>query len=549
MTVLIIDDNPKDLELMSNTIASIYRAESAASAEEAEAVLAGLQPIICLCNYDIKYEGKPYILRLIKKLPNTIHIVITNLKKSKDIISTIQKTKAYMFLNKPLNALNIFQVMVVCTDKYRQINSGRRPNAKLDEDVANIKQELQKAKEKEQLLQEKLDAINEAKEQLMQRIESAEATKEELSVQVEGVSKKNEELETNLNRVKVENEELTTQNVELNRSIVQLENFPNQLLSNLIDTVESFEQFYFTPHLTAVREIVSVIATSMELPDYELKQLIMASTLHNLYEYSLPEMLRLSNPYLLENRLQTIYFQKFSAAYRKLSGIDLFEPYVRIVIQMWEHYDSSGFPRQLDGDRIDMKAHILAIANIYHNMVYRIHPLQLDAFKKAGSITQSTSETANRHKQVLRYFQRYYKWFDAEVFHTFSDLVKDKVSRQLVPVNSDLTIKYKSLDLEPAEDQITDKFEFISSKITDTLRFHFNQSPADSEDAIEYETRMVPISGVRIGMKTTSAVITLNGKEVIPANTIIEHKEKNQLMKLASQNIIEPVQQLQVPNL
>ena len=112
--IMIIHDDEKEIKYISSAISQLGEIRYATNPEDADKLWETITPTICLTNAEMKKGEDLYIKELTAKYQDSIHIVITDNKDSKEIVSIIRDTKAFVYLNKPFNDLNIFQVVVVC---------------------------------------------------------------------------------------------------------------------------------------------------------------------------------------------------------------------------------------------------------------------------------------------------------------------------------------------------------------------------------------------------------------------------------------------------
>ncbi len=545
--VLLVHDNAADIELIKSTISALYKVVVAKSAEDVAQLPKSLTPIISICNVGFKEAGGLLVQKLIKDYPTTIHVILTDMSDTQKVVAAVQATKAFMYLNKPLNSLNIFQAIVVCTDKHKQNVTKNIHQNIIKEDLVSIERQLEEAKEKEELLQKKLEEVEVVKEDLMVKIEESKKIEYELNSQISSISTQNKGLHQTIDAISAENTNLSRKNEDYSQLVTRLQVFPHQLISTLSDILEEHEQFYFLSHITSVREIVTAMAKELGFESDDMKGLLMATMMHNIYEFNLPDVLKLAVPYYLEENLMLRYFRIFNRTINKLGNIEYLQPYVNIISQMWEHEDGSGFPKKLLGNQIDIKAQIISIANLYHNFVYRAHPAQYKLFTTKKLVTQSVVETQHRHKEALKILQRHRRWFATNVLQTFLDLEKDRTCPALMPKNHELILRLKYIDVEFVESEINHHLEEIAYIIGKPVDYKFDSSEHDIQDDIKFVPQVMPISKIKAGMMSIGPIKTLNGIEVVPARTVISKEIATKINQMAGKNIIEEEIKVEIP--
>ncbi|MGB9912365.1 MAG: hypothetical protein ACPLRO_03260, partial [Candidatus Kapaibacteriota bacterium] len=101
----------------------------------------------------------------------------------------------------------------------------------------------------------------------------------------------------------------------------------------------------------------------------------------------------------------------------------------------------SGGPNQLEGITFLREAQVIAIANIYHNRVYRLQPFHLAKLEEEGMVVQTKEETFERHNEAVKFFYRKANWFDSDIHNTFQDMVKKRAIPELVFPKTNLVLR------------------------------------------------------------------------------------------------------------
>jgi HD-GYP domain-containing protein (c-di-GMP phosphodiesterase class II) len=157
---------------------------------------------------------------------------------------------------------------------------------------------------------------------------------------------------------------------ELNQSnILYKNNFDNfvNLLSSLIEA----KRQYHKGHSKKVAEISVFIGKSLELTDEEVKQIEIASLLHELGKLSIPDELSLKNPKEYSPHEEALLVQHPVAGANMLTDFSGFDMVEKIIRHFHENVDGTGHPEGLKRSRIPMGSRIISAANIYDNLVYR----------------------------------------------------------------------------------------------------------------------------------------------------------------------------------
>ena len=162
------------------------------------------------------------------------------------------------------------------------------------------------------------------------------------------------------------------------------------LLGHGAETAEGLARSYLTAlrlrdeaaanHAVRVSELSRSLGAAMGL-DEGLDLLERAAMLHDIGKFALPDaLLKRADP-LSEQELQVVRrFPEFG--HDVLRGIPCLADCAPIVLAQLEHYDGSGTPLGLRGDRIPPASRIVAVVNAYDVMTHpRLHARQQPALE------------------------------------------------------------------------------------------------------------------------------------------------------------------------
>jgi response regulator RpfG family c-di-GMP phosphodiesterase len=526
--LLIIDNDEKHNWLVVSTLNKIYHVEITTTLDQAYNILSrGYDPGVIFCLDEIHVDkNKEIIEHCERKCPDTVKILLTTETEPQKIIAAINHCKAFMYLAKPCNKLELFQAALVGIDRY---NTTVKSKLFRETSMAKIKRLNMKLSEANQLhksLTSNLEELNKRHSQLNvehdnlnKDMEETNKKYDELNQQMNKLNEENAELNEALSSAHTENDQLRNKNEELLKLISSLEIFPNQSLQALSVMINEYQKFYYTDHTEYVTAICHAMAEEMKLTQDSIQLLQLAALLHNIVLINMPEQLQIVDPYEMEEPERRKYFRYFIKSIDNLKRIDYLKKPAEVISQMWEHWDGSGYPKALRGDKIMIEAQILGIACIYHNSVYRVYSEDIPTLKDKGKVQQQKHFTLNRHKSIIKELYKLAKFFEYEVLHSFQEIAKHKECPQLVPSNSDLEIDLK--------DFYTD-VENIS-------------------DAELVEQELHPFQA-RAGMIATHPIITVNGKEVIPANTKLDPEHVKKIKQMFNSNLIGATIILKAPS-
>ena len=96
----------------------------------------------------------------------------------------------------------------------------------------------------------------------------------------------------------------------------------------------------------------------------------------------MPDYFHLVNPCDLDDDARVKYFQYFNRGIKVFLKIHLLNRHTTMISQQWEHHDGSGHPKSLYGKQLSRESQILAICNLYHNLVYQLEETDYKLLKK-----------------------------------------------------------------------------------------------------------------------------------------------------------------------
>ncbi len=216
------------------------------------------------------------------------------------------------------------------------------------------------------------------------------------------------ELQLNLSE---RNEELKREKEELNFSYKQisamtrkLENSNRQLFKisekrkqdlkkslELISWLIEARRQYHRGHAKEVASIADYIATKMELPDELINSVKTAAMLHEIGKIGIPDDLAMKKPDEYTPDEKELLLQHSTSGAKLLSeylGKD--SDIVKYIKYSHERYDGSGYPDNLKGREIPVGSRIIALANLFDNVVNRADSGTIEQFfeilnEKAGT--------------------------------------------------------------------------------------------------------------------------------------------------------------------
>jgi PAS domain S-box-containing protein/putative nucleotidyltransferase with HDIG domain len=135
----------------------------------------------------------------------------------------------------------------------------------------------------------------------------------------------------------------------------------------VLGTASEVRDPYTAGHQKRVANLASAIATEMGLPNDKIEGLWMAGSIHDIGKISIPAEI-LSKPTKLTNTEFSIIKEHSQVGYDMLKDVESPWPLAQIAYQHHERMNGSGYPRNLKGDEILLKARILAVADVVEAM-------------------------------------------------------------------------------------------------------------------------------------------------------------------------------------
>lgn len=325
-----------------------------------------------------------------------------------------------------------------------------------------------------------------------------------------------------LKKYMAENQEIFTQSV--------------QALSGIANYAE---RFYYTNHTRNVVMLAKSLGEEYGMKGGELQLIIMGALLHSTLLSGMPLKYLLSDPYDINDEKERgeyfIYFNKTVDILRKIKKL---HPLVNIISQIWEHHDGSGYPNGISGTKLTRESQIVAIANYYHNNVYRMSKDDLKTYRSSGKVTQTATDTKIRHEECVKSMYRRASWFDYDLFNTFQDMIKRKQYPALIPEAEDLTIE--NPDFIPGE--YNSKPVQVEENIIGSDQITISQTTG-----VKMVEKEMAVQSLESGMVTGQTILTKNKMLVVKNETPLDSATIKNLKQLESTGMLESYITILVP--
>lgn len=504
LKLLVLDHDQELIDRITQLIGRHYNIRAVDTAKDGLSLLENdYEPQIILCDQELKYlTGTEFLVESMEYVPDAVRIIMTENPDVGEIIKFINQAHAYLYLRKPFTDLEIIQAVKLAATNYRN-------NFKEKEKIKELENKIK------DLQYEKKNLINQVKQYTFMKAADVEKIKT------------------------VEREKQR-----LNDIIIHNKNHFIHAIKTLFELLPEDSNLFFNDHFKNLSMISIAIAKTMDIENDTISNIILASLLYKFVMRQMPEEFQLIDPIDAEKSEIEEYFTYYNGILNKFSKVQYFGIPALILKQLWEHIDGTGYPNRLSSSDILTEAKIMAVANIYHNNVYRIKPEQKKELIVNGRLTQNHETTRARHDKVIKFLYRKANWFDHEILSNFQNLVKQQIITSLVPeLNPMLTIEYKA-DSDFVQEIVDDYGSFknvIDKELEQSKTYDGHIKVADKylkpEDG-KFEID-VPVTKLRTGMTTAENVYNKKGFMVIKSETVLNQSKINKIQELESVGMID----------
>jgi response regulator RpfG family c-di-GMP phosphodiesterase len=463
--LLIVDDDINFLRLLSVQLSKHFNIATAKSGPEAlEIIKNGFNPGVILTDMNMPVmNGVEFLKESMKLAPNAIRIILSAFANPQEIIAALNQSRAYMYLMKPVDQLQLIQTLRNAFDTYNLV-------------VQN-----------NQLLE------------MLRRV---------------GITSS-----TGVDFVLKSPPQLAAQKT------------AKEFVASLKKILMMSEKYYYTNHTEYVVSIASALAEEVKFTDKVKEEIEIAASLVNLTYLPMPKRFLLYDPYDLEQADKTFFFNLFKETITALSTIESIEGPIKILGQIWENRTGTGGPNQLEGINVLREAQVIAIANIYHNRVYRIQPFHITKLEEEGLVVQTKEETFDRHNEAVKFFYRKANWFDSDILNTFQDMVKKRAIPELIIPKTNLSIQ--NFDLRKLR-----TIEFRDSAPESEVESEASEQTQAETEGLEREIR---VEKLKPGMIVAQNVVTKTGVLIVRQDNKLDEALVENIKYLAEAGLLPKV--------
>lgn len=455
--LLIVDDDTNWLKIISNMLSKHFNVVTAKSGPDGLDILrSGFNPGVILSDLNMPImNGIEFLKEAGKIRPLALRIIISAYANPQEIIAALNQSRAYMYLLKPVDTVQLIQILRNAFDTYNLILKNN---------------------------------------QLIEALKEIGITDQQT-----------------ISKIKIPTESQKSNNV------------VKDFIWALRKLFAQSEKYYFTNHSANVIAISEALAKALKFTDKTIAEILTSASLINIPYLLMPKRFYLYDPYDLDQNEKIFFFSLYSEAISILSKIEAIKVEVDILNQVWENQTGTGGPNGLQANDVLMEAQVIAMANIYHNKVYRLQPHQLSQLEIDGVVIQTREETFHRHNEAIKFFYRKANWFDSDIFNTFQSMVKSRSIPEFILPNSTLTIRNFDLKHLRAES----KLETIP-----------NEEKTEEESTPEIIEREIRAEKLKPGMIVAQNVVTKTGVLIVRQDNKLDEALVENIKYLASQGLI-----------
>ncbi len=145
--------------------------------------------------------------------------------------------------------------------------------------------------------------------------------------------------------------------------LVEIAKANEETVLGLVSALDLREQ-HTKMHSRRVRDYALLLADRMGVVGKERREIGLGALLHDVGKIAVPDQILLKKEGLSETEWQTMRNHP-AAGYRIIKRIVFLREAAEIVRSHQEHYDGTGYPRGLKGDKIPLGARIFMVADVY----------------------------------------------------------------------------------------------------------------------------------------------------------------------------------------
>lgn len=486
--ILIVESDKFMRILLEKLCTNIYHVKTLENGEKAlewlEEQKADEKPWVIVSNQVMpNMKGTDFLRKSQDLSPDSVKILLTAEEQTKEIVTAMKEANAFIFQPKPFQNLPLMQSIKVAVDKYKS----RLTIRKLTHSNNNLKSQVQQ------------------------------------------YTDKLKEYQRHIKNLKEGNQNKSESTMDLG-----FYKFISFLATNS-------ERWYFTPHTKEVVALAGYLARHMELSKDKINTVTLASMLHNAYALVMPPRLQIHQPFSEAHREELhkefmAYYYKF---YEQLSSIDGIGEIGKIACMIWEKYDGTGFPEAIGGMNFPVTGQVLAISNLYHDMVYKVRKEHVEQLKTEGILKQPYEETMSRHNEAIAFMFKHVKWFDQDLLNLFKNSARRGACKQLQPRKETLIIEFNKNDYLVSGAKLSSKEQYDMAKAEERKRHVTVLDDEGNEQAKTIE--LIKLENLKPDMVLNDDIQTEGGNTVVKKGTALTEDLIGKLMAMKEEGSLKGV--------
>ncbi len=319
----------------------------------------------------------------------------------------------------------------------------------------------------------------------------------------------------------IKNKNLQKELVEKNNALQNATSAPkssgfSQYMIEFNKNISVLNSYYFGDFFETCLPIIKNIAISMKLSGTHYENIVLAMHTYIFAMNFMPVKFMNFDPEHLSEIERTQFFDLWQTIVSKIANIEGMAFSAQIILQLWENYDGSGYPKKLSGHNILSESQILKITFMYVNSVFRL-PKELYYNRTiVPDFKQPLAVTAHRHKSVTKIVFDRSKWFDTNLSNQFRFMLQDTANEAFSYERRDISTPNRDYDAIMVEKQNVKVQAEQESQSTENS----NPNPPGSE-------RTIKVVELQEGMLIGQSIVTKSGILVARSGAILT----NQLIK------------------
>lgn len=153
-----------------------------------------------------------------------------------------------------------------------------------------------------------------------------------------------------------------------NSEEINSHNHLEEMATSLAGAIDAKDP-YTKGHSTSVSRYAEALARAVNLPEPEVKRIMLGALLHDVGKIGIPENVLKKPTHLSDEEWEIMKQHPVIGAEKVLMQNEALQDLIPMVKYHHEHWDGTGYPSQLKGEEIPYSARIVAVADAYHALI------------------------------------------------------------------------------------------------------------------------------------------------------------------------------------